>query len=166
MAVAKCSTGRVGEDGVPVALLARSFDVGLDAVDRLTGLPVVAELGAADDPVEIHRIYLHSLRLGGSGFGNVLSVAAPNPQVGTAPADQSSDYDERSYFELDRRLELYKAELASVQLYAESGSESLLCISGSGKKIFYRGAQKDSEETALYLIENDQPPRKVAPDLK
>jgi hypothetical protein len=122
--------------------------------------------GVQETAAGIHRIYLHSLRLGGSGFGNVLSVAAPNRQVGTVPADQSSDYDERSYFELDHRLELYKAELASAQLYAENGSESLLCISGSGKKIFYRGAQKDSEETALYLIENDQPPRKVAPDLK
>ena len=121
--------------------------------------------GVQETAAGIHRIYLHSLRLGGSGFGNVLSVAAPNPQVGTVPADQSSDYDEPSHFELDHRLELYKAELASAQLYAENGSESLLCISGSGKKIFYRGAQKGSEETALYLIENDQPPRKVAPDL-
>jgi hypothetical protein len=111
------------------------------------------------------RIYLHSLRLGGSGFGNILSVAAPNPKVGTVTADQSSD-DNRSYFELDARLDFYKAELASAQIYAENGSESLLCISGSGKKIFYRGAQKGSDQTALYLIENDQPPRKVAPDLK
>lgn len=111
------------------------------------------------------RIYLHSLRLGGSGFGNVLSVLAPNPKVATVPADQSTD-DNRSYFELDQRLDLYKAELASAKIYAENGSESLLCISGSGKKIFYRGSEKGSDETALYLIENDQPPRKVAPDLK
>jgi len=92
-------------------------------------------------------------------------VAAPNPKVGTVPADQSTD-DGRSYFELDQRLDLYKVELASAKLYAENGSESLLCISGSGKKIFYRGSEKGSEETALYLIEGDQPPRKVAPDLK
>jgi hypothetical protein len=111
------------------------------------------------------RIYLHSLRLGGSGFGNVLSVVAPNPKVATVPAEQSKD-DNRSYFELDQRLDLYKAELASAKIYAENGSESLLCISGSGKKIFYRGLEKGSEETALYLIENDEPPRKVAPDLK
>jgi hypothetical protein len=111
------------------------------------------------------RIYLHSLRLGGSGFGNVLSVVAPNPKTATVPADPSTD-DNRSYFELDQRLDLYKAELASAKIYAENGSESLLCISGSGKKIFYRGAEKGSEETALYLIENDQEPRKVAPDLK
>jgi hypothetical protein len=111
------------------------------------------------------RIYLHSLRLGGSGFGNLLSVVAPNPKVGTVPSDPSSD-DAPSYFELDQRVDLYKAELASAQLYAENGSESLLCISGSGKKIFYRGSQKGAEETALYLIDNDQPPRKVAPDLK
>jgi len=110
------------------------------------------------------RIYLHSLRLGGSGFGNVLSVAAPNPKVATVPADQSTD-DNRSYFELGQRLDLYKGELASAQIYAENGSESLLCISGSGKKIFFRGSEKGSEEPALYLIENDQPPKKIAPDL-
>jgi hypothetical protein len=111
------------------------------------------------------RIYLHSLRLGGSGFGNILSVMAPNPKVATVPVDPSTD-DNRSYFELDQRVDLYKAELASVKIYAENGSESLLCISGSGKKVFYRGSEKGSDETALYLIENDEPPRKVAPDLK
>jgi hypothetical protein len=110
------------------------------------------------------RIYLHSLRLGGSGFGNVLSVVAPNPRVAVVPADQSTG-DDRSYLELDQRLDLYKTELASAKIYAENGSESFLCISGSGKKIFYRGSEKGSEETALYLIENDQTPRKVAPDL-
>jgi len=112
-----------------------------------------------------NRIYLHSLRLGGSGFGNVLSVVAPNPKVGTVSADQSPD-EGPSYFELDQRLNLYNTELASAKIYAENGSESLLCISGSGKKIFYRGSEKGSEETALYLIENDQAPRKIAPDLK
>ena len=110
------------------------------------------------------RIYLHSLRLGGSGFGNVLSVVAPNPKLGTVAADQSTD-EGPSYFELDQRLDLYKVELASAKIYAENGSESLLCISGSGKKIFYRGSEKGSDEVALYLIENDQAARKIAPDL-
>jgi hypothetical protein len=111
------------------------------------------------------RIYLHSLRLGGSGFGDILSVVAPDPTVGTVSSHQNAD-DDRSYFDLDKRLDLYKTELASAQFYAENGSESFLCISGSGKKIFYRGNQKGSEDTGLYLIENDQPPRKVAADLK
>jgi hypothetical protein len=111
------------------------------------------------------RIYLHSLRLGGSGFGTILSVAAPNPTVGMVSSDQNAE-DDRSYFDLDKRLELYKAELASAQYYAENGSESFLCISASGKKVFYRGSEKGSEEVGLYLIENNQPPTKVAPDLK
>jgi hypothetical protein len=111
------------------------------------------------------RVYLHSLRIGGSGFGTILSVAAPDPKVGTVSSDQSSD-DDHFYFELDKRLDLYKTELGSAQIYAENGSESLLCISGSGTKIFYRGSEKGSEETGLYLIENNQPPRKVADDLK
>lgn len=128
-----------------------------DATPRGQG---VQETAAGTD-----RIYLHSLRLGGSGFGNILSVVAPNPTAGTVSPDQNSD-DDRAYFELDKRLDLYKAELASAQSYAENGSESFLCISGSGKKIFYRGSEKGSDETGLYLIENDQPPRKVAPDLK
>jgi len=111
------------------------------------------------------RIFLHSLRLGGSGFGTILSVIAPNPKVAIVSADQNAE-DDHLYFDLDKRLELYKAELASAQIYAENGSESFLCISGSGKKLFYRGSEKGSEEVGLYLIENDQPPRKVAPDLK
>jgi hypothetical protein len=111
------------------------------------------------------RIYLHSLRLGGSGFGTILSVTAPNPRVGTVSADQNAE-DDRSYFDLEKRLELYRAELASVKIYAENGSESFLSISGSRKKVFYRGSEEGSDEVGLYLIENDQPPRKVAPDLK
>jgi hypothetical protein len=111
------------------------------------------------------RIFLHSLRLGGSGFGTILSVIAPNPKVGIVSADLNAE-DDHSYFDLDKRLELYTAELASAQIYAENGSESFLCISGSGKKVFYRGSEKGSEEVGLYLIENDQPPRKVSSDLK
>ncbi|HXM05516.1 MAG TPA: hypothetical protein VN939_23075 [Chthoniobacterales bacterium] len=110
------------------------------------------------------RIYLHSLRLGGSGFGTILSVAAPDSKVGMVSSDQNAA--DHSYFELDKRLDLYKAEIASAQFYGENGSESLLCISASGKKVFYRGSPKGSEESGLYLIENDQPPRKVADDLK
>lgn len=109
------------------------------------------------------RIYLHSHRLGGSGFGTILSVTAPDPKLGTVSPDQNAS-DDNSYFELDKRLNLYKAELSSAQFYAENGSESLLCISTPGRKIFYRGSPKGSEESALYLIENDQPPRKVADD--
>jgi hypothetical protein len=120
--------------------------------------------GVQEAAAGTNRIYLHSLRLGGSGFGNILSVVAPNPTVGTVSSDPNAD--DRSYFDLDKRLDLYETELASAQFYAENGSESFLCISGSGKKIFYRGAQKGSEETGLYLIENDQPPRKIGPDLK
>src|SRR5262249_52356884 len=105
-------------------------------------------------------------RLGGSGFGTILSVVAPNSKVGMAPSSQNGDDEDRSYFELDKRVDLYKEELASAQFYAENGSESLLCISGSGKKVFYRGSVKGSDEVGLYLIENDQPPRKVAPDIK
>jgi hypothetical protein len=112
------------------------------------------------------RVYLHSLRLGGSGFGTVLSVVAPDPKVGIVSSGQNGEDDDRSYFELDERVDLYKTELASAQYYAENGSESLLCISGSGKKIFYRGSEKGSDEVGLYLIENDQPPRKVGADLK
>jgi hypothetical protein len=111
------------------------------------------------------RIYLHSLRLGGSGFGNILSVAAPDPTVGTVSPDRNPD-DDRSDLELDKRLDLYKAELSSAQFYAENGSESFLCISGSGKKIFYRGTQKGSDENGLYLIENGESPRKIGPDLR
>ena len=119
----------------------------------------------------VDRVYLHSLRLGGSGFGTILSVVSPEPKLGTISQDQSASQDQNgsednSYFELDKRIDLYKAELASAQLYAENGSESFLCISESGKKIFYRGLPKGSDETAFYLIENDQPPRKVADDLK
>jgi hypothetical protein len=121
--------------------------------------------GVQETAAGTDRIYLHSLRLGGSGFGNILSVVAPNATVGTLSSDQNAD-DDRSYFDLDKRLDLYKAELASAQSYAENGSESFLFISGSGKKIFYRGSQKCTEENGLYLIDKDQPPRKVAPDLK
>ena len=111
------------------------------------------------------RIYLHSLRLGGSGFGSILSVSAPNPKVALVSAGLNAE-DDRSYFDLDKRLELYVAELGSARFYGENGSESFLCISGSGKKVFYRGSEKGTDEVGMYLIENDQPPRKIASDLR
>jgi hypothetical protein len=63
-------------------------------------------------------------------------------------------------------MTLYTTELSSARFYAENGRESLLCISPSGQKIFYRGSPKASKETAFYLVEGDQPPKKIADDLK
>jgi hypothetical protein len=111
------------------------------------------------------RIYLHSARLGGSGFGTILSVIAPDSKVGTVSPDTNAGED-RSYFDLDKRLILYSTELNSALFYGENGGESLLCISPSGQKIFYRGSSKGSEETAFFLIEGNQPPKKIADDLK
>jgi hypothetical protein len=111
------------------------------------------------------RVYLHSARIGGSGFGTILSLIAPDSKIGAASADTNTG-DDHSYFDLDKRLALYTTELSSAQFYAENGGESLLCVSPSGQKVFFRGSLKGSEETAFYLIEGDQPPKKVADDLK
>jgi hypothetical protein len=93
------------------------------------------------------RIYLHLRRLGGSGWGNIASVAMPALDfVGGELEDDS----------LEKRLALYQEELKSARILGENGSYSFLCASRSGDRVFYRALDPEAKKMKLWLLSGRQ----------
>lgn len=89
------------------------------------------------------KIYVHLLRLGGSGWGQLAFLSAPTVKFTDGePEDES----------LEKRFALYQDELKSVHLLGENGSYSFLCASRSGKRVFYRAAEPQTEKMKLWLV--------------
>ena len=57
---------------------------------------------------------------------------------------------------LEKRLKLYQDELKSVRLLGENGSYSFLCSSRSGKRVFYRAAEPQTEKIKFWLVNHGQ----------
>jgi hypothetical protein len=88
-------------------------------------------------------IYVHLLRLGGSGWGQIASVMTP--EVKFAHRDPEDDT-------FENRLALYQDELKSIHLLGENGSYGFLCASRSGKRVFYRAAEPQTEKMKIWLV--------------
>lgn len=89
------------------------------------------------------RIYVHLRRLGGSGWGNIASVAMPPLKFTDGEAEDDS---------LEKRLTLYQEELKSIRLLGENGSYGFLCASRSGAHVFYRASDPKAEKMKLWLL--------------
>jgi hypothetical protein len=90
-------------------------------------------------------IYIHLLRLGGSGWGTIASLRMPSVIFTDGePIDDN----------LEKRLALYQDELKSVRLLGENGSFSFLCASRSGTRVFYRSAEPQTEKMKIWLLLN------------
>jgi hypothetical protein len=108
-------------------------------------------------------LYIHVERLGGSGWGSILTLRLPNPQIGQEPAEtDSKDASDPMYLDLVARYQLYRDNLASVQSLGENGTDACLSTSRSGNKVFFRASQGQDEKEAYWLVEGDQPPRRLA----
>ncbi len=90
-------------------------------------------------------IYVHLLRLGGSGWGQIASVNAPGLKLTDGELEDDT---------LEKRLALYQDELKSLRLLGENGSYSFLCSSRSGKRIFYRAAEPQTEKMKIWLVDD------------
>lgn len=99
-------------------------------------------------------IYVHLLRLGGSGWGQIASVSAPAVKFTDGEPEDDS---------LDKRFALYQDELKSVRLLGENGSYSFLCSSRSGKRVFYRAAESQKEGMKIWLV-NDGKTEEIGDD--
>jgi hypothetical protein len=88
-------------------------------------------------------IYIHLLRLGGSGWGTIASLRTPSVIFtdGEAVGD-----------DLEKRLALYQDELKSVRFLGKNGSYSFLCASRSGTRVFYRSEEPQSEKMKVWLV--------------
>ena len=99
-------------------------------------------------------IYVHLLRLGGSGWGKIASLSAP--AINFTDGEPQDDT-------LEKRFALYQDELKSIRLLGENGSYGFLCSSRSGKRVFYRAAEPDTEKMKIWLV-NDGKREEVGDD--
>ena len=88
-------------------------------------------------------IYIHLLRLGGSGWGSIALVS--NPAVKFTDGEPADD-------SFEKRLVLYQDELKSVRQFGENGSYGFLCASRSGRRVFYRSAEPQTEKMKIWLV--------------
>jgi hypothetical protein len=93
------------------------------------------------------RIYVHLRRLGGSGWGNIASVATPPLKFTDGEPEDDS---------LEKRLVLYQEELKSIRFLGENGSYGFLCASRSGAHVFYRASDPKAEKMKLWLLSGQQ----------
>ena len=101
-------------------------------------------------------VYLHLLRLGGSGWGQIASIAAPVIKFTDGEAQEDS---------FESRLALYQDELKSLRLLGENGSYSLLCSSRSGKSVFYRATEPQANKAKIWLVNDGKTEEVVDEDL-
>jgi hypothetical protein len=101
-------------------------------------------------------VYLHLLRLGGSGWGQIASIAAPAIKFTDGEAQEDS---------FESRLALYQDELKSLRLLGENGSYSLLCSSRSGKSVFYRATEPQANKAKIWLVNDGKTEEVVDEDL-
>lgn len=99
-------------------------------------------------------IYVHLLRLGGSGWGQIASLSVPVIKFADGEPEDDS---------LEKRFALYQDELKSVHLLGENGSYGFLCASRSGKRVFYRAAEPQTEKMKLWLV-SDGKTEKIGDD--
>ena len=99
-------------------------------------------------------VYVHLLRLGGSGWGQIASVSAPAVKFVNGEPEGDT---------LEKRFALYQDELKSVRLLGENGSYSFLCSSRSGKRVFYRAAEPQTEKMKIWLV-NDGKTEEIGDD--
>jgi hypothetical protein len=99
-------------------------------------------------------IYVHLLRLGGSGWGQIASVSAPAVKFTDGEPEDDT---------LQKRLAIYQDELKSIRLLGENGSYGFLCSSRSGKRVFYRAAEPQTEKMKLWLV-NDGKTEEIGSD--
>ncbi|MCX7019165.1 MAG: hypothetical protein WCK47_05405 [bacterium] len=109
-----------------------------------TGLGTPSQIGAGQVAPAGSRMYVHIKRMGGSGWGHV--VRLPKPAYSDSLAGD----------DFEGRLALYRKALANVEILAPSGTQSFLCASRGGERVFYR-----ADENKYFIIENNGPPSQI-----
>ena len=108
-----------------------------------------AQMGARDIAVAGNTIYTHVRRMGGSGWGTLVSIQ----QITTvARSDKNEAYpipavwlDNKNFAEC---IALYQSALRSIKYYGENDRTSYLCASQDGKRAFF--ATEESKQDAIW----------------
>lgn len=112
-----------------------------------THLGTPMEMGVQSVAVSDGMLYAHVLRMGGSGWGNVVRFRKPAP------------FSEDSLGDLKRRVEIYQQSLGTLEMLGENGRTAMLCASRDGQRVFFK--TETDGEVAFWLVENDETPRQI-----
>jgi hypothetical protein len=109
------------------------------------------QVGVFSVAVAKQMVYVHLHRMFGTGEGNV--VRLPRPDVSSDEAEAG----------VGKRMRLYSKETGAVEVLADNGTESYLCASPDGRRVFFTNGVfgKDHEETRAYLVEKNGKPREL-----
>jgi hypothetical protein len=105
---------------------------------RETANGTSSSTGARELAVAGHTIYAHMTRMGGSGWGEMISVrwpGEPKSQDGKTPTVESG---------IKPNVETIKSALAAFRVYGPNQRASYLCGSPDGRKVFF--ATRNEEE--------------------
>lgn len=122
------------------------------------------QVGVHKVAISSGMVYVHLLRMYGTGFGEIVRLPVPPRANENAKKDAEQLPDG-----FDDRIRLYTKETSSVESLAENeSSASYLCASLDGKRVFFRGAlHVDAERQGVgslyrfYLVENNGRPREL-----
>ncbi len=111
-----------------------------------TSMATPAQTGARAMALARDRLYVHVKRLGGSGWGDIVSVKVP---AGRFAENGELDL----VLDLAARTELSQQSLASIQRLAEGGGWCHLCATPDGKTVHYTAG---SAQGRLHWLVRDQ----------
>lgn len=128
-------------NGIRVAPLAR--------LETYEGTPM--SLGVEEIAIAGSELYLHNQRLGGTGWGTILSMLKP---------EEEKDRNDRGYkMKTGAHYQDFIRVLSSVKEIAEAGETVYLCASPDGNKVFYY--LRDNDVPSYWLIENGGKARRL-----
>jgi hypothetical protein len=116
--------------------------------DFETTMATPTQVGVFSVAVAKQMLFVHLHRMFGTGEGNVVRLPRP---------DDASAGDA-----LGERMRLYSKETGAVEVLGYNGTESYLCASQDGRRVFFTdGLLGKDHDSKAYLVENNGKPREI-----
>jgi hypothetical protein len=136
--------------------------------ETVNGTP--GQMGALELAVAGDKIFSCVRRMGGSGWGRVVSLKRPveSPANDT---EKSSAVEESPSSQLEQVTATYLSELSSLHSYGENGGlRGFLCATSDEKKVFFTTQRANSENSKMasrdfWLIENGTEAKRIEIDV-
>ncbi|MDQ3116867.1 MAG: hypothetical protein M3Q86_09710 [Verrucomicrobiota bacterium] len=135
-----------GGDDMPPAAVASRFGP-VAALETQNTTP--ASTGVCEIAVAGHTVYGQTVRMGGSGWGSMVSVRW-TPPLKKAGADEP---DFALPGELKDYVKIYGAALVGFRSYGENARESYLCGSPDGRRVFFATRDRESNKEGTSSIQ-------------
>jgi hypothetical protein len=136
--------------------------------ETVNGTP--GQMGALELAVAGDKIFSCVRRMGGSGWGRVVSLKRP-VESSANDTEKSSAVEGNPSSQLEQVTATYLTELSSLHSYGENGGlPGFLCATSDEKKVFFTTKRAKSENSELpsrdfWLIENNAEAKRIEIDL-